>query len=113
MVLGGYPKIPMKVDEHGLMQDDVTSKARGSVATLAESPARCGKKDAVFFSRELIFSIPIPSMGLVYLPTSMVDFYGKCIGKYTIHGWYGIFHLLVLLTVLLLSNLQKSGCRNS
>jgi len=35
----------MKVDE----QDDVTSKARGSVATLAESPARCGKDDAVFF----------------------------------------------------------------
>ena len=28
------------------------------------------------------------SMGrTVYLPTWMVDFYGKCIGKYTIHVW--------------------------
>ena len=25
----------------------------------------------------------IGSMGLVYLPTLMVDVYGKCIGKYT------------------------------
>ena len=27
---------------------------------------------------------------MVCLPTWMVEFYGKCIGKYTIHGWYGI-----------------------
>ena len=33
----------------------------------------------------------IPSMGLVYLPTWMVDFYGFHAGKYIdIHGWYGI-----------------------
>ena len=28
-------------------------------------------------------SYPIPSMGLVYLPTWMVDFYGKLVSKYT------------------------------
>ena len=28
-------------------------------------------------------------MGLVYLPTWMVDFYGKYVGKYTIHGSFG------------------------
>ena len=27
--------------------------------------------------------LPIPSMGLVYLPTWIVDFYGKLVGKYT------------------------------
>ena len=32
---------------------------------------------------------PISSMGLIYLPTWMVDFYGKWIGEYTIHGFYG------------------------
>ena len=56
----------MKLDEQGaatscspiaaiaaccpLIQDDVTSKARGSVATLAESPARCVLKMQLFFS---------------------------------------------------------------
>ena len=39
-------------------------------------------------------SFLIQSMGLVYLhtyilPTWMVDFYGKLVGKYTIHGFYG------------------------
>ena len=29
------------------------------------------------------------SMGLVYLPTLIVDFYGINVGKYTIHGSYG------------------------
>ena len=29
------------------------------------------------------FKIPIPSMGLVYFPTWMVDFYGFHVGKYT------------------------------
>ena len=33
-------------------------------------------------------SSPIPSMGLAYLPTWMVDFYGFHVGKYIIHGWY-------------------------
>ena len=28
-------------------------------------------------------------MGLVYLPTWMVDLCGFHVGKYTIHGWYG------------------------
>ena len=30
---------------------------------------------------------PIASMGLVCLPTWMVEIYGKCIGKYTIHPY--------------------------
>ena len=36
---------------------------------------------------------PIGSMGLVYLPTWMVDFYGKLVGIYIyiIHGSYGIY----------------------
>ena len=33
------------------------------------------------------FPLPTSSMGLVYLPTFMVDFYGKCIGKYGIVPW--------------------------
>ena len=35
--------------------------------------------------------LPIPcSMYGIYLPTLMVDFYGFHVGKYTIHGWYGL-----------------------
>ena len=29
------------------------------------------------------------------IPSWMVDFYGKCRLKYTMHGWYGIFHQLL------------------
>ena len=36
--------------------------------------------------------VPIPSMRrAVYLPTWMVDFYGFHVGKYTIHGCYGVW----------------------
>ena len=31
---------------------------------------------------------PIPSMGLVYLPTFTININHSCIGKYTTHGWY-------------------------
>ena len=34
---------------------------------------------------------PIGSMGLVYLPTWMVDSHGFHVGKYTIHGSYGYY----------------------
>ena len=39
------------------------------------------------------FAMPKPSMGLVYLPAWMLDFYGCYAGKYTIHymdamGWF-------------------------
>ena len=34
---------------------------------------------------------PMPSMGLVYLPTRMVDFYGKLVGKYTVRPMDGIW----------------------
>ena len=37
----------------------------------------------------LTFPTPIGSMGLVYLPTWMVDFFMVNVGKYTIHGSYG------------------------
>ena len=33
---------------------------------------------------------PIPSMGLVYLPTWMVDFYGFHVGKYTVRPMDGM-----------------------
>ena len=36
-----------------------------------------------------ILPYPIGSMGLVYLPTWMVDFYGFHVGEYAIHGSYG------------------------
>ena len=33
---------------------------------------------------------------MVYIyPTWLVDFYGKCIGKYTIHGLCGLFDLII------------------
>ncbi len=35
------------------------------------------------------WAYPTCSMGMVYLPTWMVDSYGKCIGRYSIHGAYG------------------------
>ena len=35
----------------------------------------------------VVVSVPIPSMGLVYLPTWMVVFDGFHVGKNTIHGW--------------------------
>ena len=35
--------------------------------------------------------LPMPSMGLVYLPTRMVDFYGKLVGKYTVRPMDGIW----------------------
>ena len=67
--------------------------------------------------------IPIPSMGLVHLPTWMVAFYSKCREIYQPHGSYGWCRftallssmyicpsLLVLLAVLvLLSRTQPSG----
>ena len=34
-------------------------------------------------------AIPYHPCRVYYLPTWMVDFYGKCIGKYMRHGWYG------------------------
>ena len=34
------------------------------------------------------YTIPIPSMYVIFTYTLIVDFYGKC--RYTIHGSYGI-----------------------
>ena len=37
-------------------------------------------------------TLPIPSMGLVYLPTFSYIFQKMVnVGKYTIHGWYGLY----------------------
>ena len=38
-----------------------------------------------------LFLFPIESMGLIYLPTWMVQIYGFHVGKYIIHGWYGVW----------------------
>ena len=40
--------------------------------------------------------LPIPSMGLVYSPTWMVDFYGKCRQIYQSHGSYGLYGALYI-----------------
>ena len=55
------------------------------------------------FFRCSAFSLPLPigSMGLVYLPTWMVDFYGFHVGKYTIVPWirHGFITSLKIKTV--------------
>ena len=45
------------------------------------------KKMLQFFAPMLVYdvAIPIGSMGLAYLPSWMVDFEGKLVGKYTSH----------------------------
>ena len=49
--------------------------------------------EMVGFCKSKCLALPIPSMGLVYLPTS-VFFFGVNVGKYTIHGWYGLVLLM-------------------
>ena len=44
-----------------------------------------GFKRPVFWMNKLLLDDPIPSMCMVYLPTWMVDFYGKCGEIY--HTW--------------------------
>ena len=40
--------------------------------------------------------LPKASMGLVYLPTWMVDYPGKLVGKHTRHGSYGITSICLI-----------------
>ena len=47
----------------------------------------------VAFCKSKCLALPIPSMGLVYLPTFGV-FFVVNVGKYTIHGWHGLVLLM-------------------
>ena len=44
---------------------------------------------AVGRSTGVVFYRGGPLSGLAGGRLHVVEFYGKCIGKYTIHGWYG------------------------
>ena len=82
----GYLKIPMTRPIEAAIPPPSISASRHSPASLTTVPnaSRCYWGFRWFTKPYKNIHIPIGSMGLVYLPTWMLNFYGKLVGKYTI-----------------------------
>ena len=96
MHIGKYtsPMDPMGID---FLREQLNRKPRGFPASLPKGTERTS--DSIIHGGGASMFFPWPqfqgwfvshygSMGLVYLPTWMVDFYVN-VGEYTIHGSYG------------------------